>query len=173
MPCRLRTLSIFSTFDMLKLTISPQAKRAETDPRQGTPTRAHLQPPERGLLVRFGRFPLCRFAVVYRFDPCAVLAPCCFFSISCICRFSRACRQHVALTCVFCFCRDGHPKRWPLQFPLSMPTSVNIIRSAWDKQRTSNTDITLGLSVRLHPDAKVTNERQESLQRRCGCSLQV
>ena len=36
-PCRLRTLSIFSTFDnMLKLTVSPQAKRAETDPRQGT-----------------------------------------------------------------------------------------------------------------------------------------
>ena len=30
-------LCIFSTFDnMLKLTISPQAKRAETDPRQGT-----------------------------------------------------------------------------------------------------------------------------------------
>ena len=42
-PCRHRMLSIFSTFDMLKLTISPQAKRAETDPRQGTPTRAHLQ----------------------------------------------------------------------------------------------------------------------------------
>ena len=32
--------------DMLKLTISPQAKRAETDRRQGTPTRARLQPPE-------------------------------------------------------------------------------------------------------------------------------
>ena len=31
---------------MLKLTISPQAKRAETDPGQGTPTRAHLQPPD-------------------------------------------------------------------------------------------------------------------------------
>ena len=31
-PCRLRMLSIFSTFEnMLKLTISPQAKRAETD----------------------------------------------------------------------------------------------------------------------------------------------
>ena len=28
---------------MLKLT---QAKRAETDPRQGAPTRAHLQPPK-------------------------------------------------------------------------------------------------------------------------------
>ena len=39
--------SIVSTFDsMLKLTISPQSKRAETDPRQGIPTRAHLQPPE-------------------------------------------------------------------------------------------------------------------------------
>ena len=46
-PCRLRMLGIFRTVDnMLKLTISPQAKRAETDPRQGTPTRAHLQPPE-------------------------------------------------------------------------------------------------------------------------------
>ena len=41
-------LSILSTFDnMLKLTISPQARRAETDPRQCTPTRAHLQPLER------------------------------------------------------------------------------------------------------------------------------
>ena len=39
--------NMFSTFDnMLKPTISPQAKRAETDPRQGTPTRAHFQPPE-------------------------------------------------------------------------------------------------------------------------------
>ena len=47
-PCRLRMLSIFSTFDiMLKLTISPQAKRAESDPHQGTPTRAHLQLPDR------------------------------------------------------------------------------------------------------------------------------
>ena len=37
----------YSTVDnMLKLTISPQAKRAETDPCQGTPRRAHLQPPE-------------------------------------------------------------------------------------------------------------------------------
>ena len=46
-PCCLGMLSIFSTFDnILKLTISPQAKRAETDPRQGTPMRAHLQPPE-------------------------------------------------------------------------------------------------------------------------------
>ena len=46
-PCHLRMLSIFSTFDnMLKLTVSPQAKRAETDPGRGTPTRAHLQPPE-------------------------------------------------------------------------------------------------------------------------------
>ena len=32
---------------MLKLTISPQATRAENDPRQGTPTRAHFQLPER------------------------------------------------------------------------------------------------------------------------------
>ena len=32
----------FRHFDnMLKLTISPQTNRAETDPRQGTPTRAH------------------------------------------------------------------------------------------------------------------------------------
>ena len=46
-PFRLRTLSIFGTFNnMLKLPTSPQAKRAETDPRQGTPTRAHFQPPE-------------------------------------------------------------------------------------------------------------------------------
>ena len=46
-PCRLRMLSIFSTFDnMLKMTTSPQAKRAETDPRQGSPRRAHLQPPD-------------------------------------------------------------------------------------------------------------------------------
>ena len=46
-PCRLRMLRFVSTFDsMFKLTIPPQAKRAETDPRQGTPTRAHLQPPE-------------------------------------------------------------------------------------------------------------------------------
>ena len=28
------------------MTMSPQAKRAETDPRQGTPTRAPLQPPD-------------------------------------------------------------------------------------------------------------------------------
>ena len=47
-PCRLRMHSIFGTFDnMSKLSISPQAKRAETDPRQGTPTRAHMQPPRR------------------------------------------------------------------------------------------------------------------------------
>ena len=47
MPCCLRMPSIFSTFDnRLKLTISLQAKRAETEPRQGTPTRAHLQPPD-------------------------------------------------------------------------------------------------------------------------------
>ena len=46
-PCRLRMLSIFSTFDnKLKLTVSPQAERAETAPRQGTPTRAHVQPPD-------------------------------------------------------------------------------------------------------------------------------
>ena len=46
-PCRLRMLSIFGTLDnMSKLTVSPQAKRAETDLRQGTPTRAHLQPPD-------------------------------------------------------------------------------------------------------------------------------
>ena len=36
------TLSIFSTFDnMLKLTMSPQARRAETDPCQSTPTVGH------------------------------------------------------------------------------------------------------------------------------------
>ena len=46
-PRCLRTLSTFSTFDnMLKLTISLQAKRAEADPRQGTPPRAHLQAPD-------------------------------------------------------------------------------------------------------------------------------
>ena len=45
-PCRRRVLSIFGTFDdMLKLTRSPQARLAETDPHQGTPTRAGLQPP--------------------------------------------------------------------------------------------------------------------------------
>ena len=54
-PCRLRMLSILSTFDsMLKLTISSQAKRAETDPRQGTPTRAHnrlkVHAPLRGMV---------------------------------------------------------------------------------------------------------------------------
>ena len=39
MPCRLRVLGIFGTSDsVLKLTRSPQAKRAESDPRQGTPT---------------------------------------------------------------------------------------------------------------------------------------
>ena len=48
-PCRLKMLSIFSTFDnMLKLTISPQAKCAETDPRQGTPARARFEPPPDG-----------------------------------------------------------------------------------------------------------------------------
>ena len=76
-PHRRRMLSVFSTLDnMPRLTISPQAKLAETDtymyvcihiyiyiyihiiiynyiythvyihPRQGTPTRAHFQPPE-------------------------------------------------------------------------------------------------------------------------------
>ena len=46
-PCCLGTLSIFSAFDnILKLTIAPQAKSAETNPRQGTPMRAHLQLPE-------------------------------------------------------------------------------------------------------------------------------
>ena len=40
-------LSIFSTFENCeKLAISPQAKRAETDPCQGTPMGAHFQPPE-------------------------------------------------------------------------------------------------------------------------------
>ena len=35
-PCRLRRLGIFSTFDnMLKLTIAPQGKRAETEPPPG------------------------------------------------------------------------------------------------------------------------------------------
>ena len=62
-PCRLRMLSIFSTFDnMLKLTISPQARRAETDPHQGTPTRAHLQPPDsasRGVAKR------CKHVYIY------------------------------------------------------------------------------------------------------------
>ena len=47
-PCHLRMLSIFSTLTTWWnwLIISPQAKRAKTDPHQGTPTRAHLQPPE-------------------------------------------------------------------------------------------------------------------------------
>ena len=46
-PRRLRLLSIFGTFDnMLKLSISPQAKRAESDPRLDTPTVAHFQPTE-------------------------------------------------------------------------------------------------------------------------------
>ena len=40
-------LSLFSTFENVSnLTLSPQAKRAETDPGQGTPTRANFQPPE-------------------------------------------------------------------------------------------------------------------------------
>ena len=38
--------SIVSTFDNMKLTILPQAKRAETEPRQGTPTKEHLQTPD-------------------------------------------------------------------------------------------------------------------------------
>ena len=43
-PFRLRVLSMFSTFDsVLKLTISPHAEGAETDPCQGTPTMAHFQ----------------------------------------------------------------------------------------------------------------------------------
>ena len=36
--------------DMLKLTISPQAKRAETDPRHGTPMMAHFRLPEKEAL---------------------------------------------------------------------------------------------------------------------------
>ena len=74
-PCRLRMLSIFSTFDnMLKLTMSPQAKRAETDPRQGTPTRAHLQPPElwqspEGGLTRGGVVHVCFDVFVPYSDP--------------------------------------------------------------------------------------------------------
>ena len=46
-PCRLRMLSIFSTFDnMLKLIKSPQAMRAETDPCQGTPTMKNRANPD-------------------------------------------------------------------------------------------------------------------------------
>ena len=46
----------FSIFaHMLKLTISPQAKRAETNPRHGTPTMSHFQPPQCCPLLRGGR----------------------------------------------------------------------------------------------------------------------
>ena len=42
-PCRLRRLSLFSTFTNMLLTNKcPQANHAETDPRHGTPTRAHF-----------------------------------------------------------------------------------------------------------------------------------
>ena len=52
-PWHLRMLSLLSTCLSISLTDkSPRAKRAETDPRHGTPTMAHLQPPE----WRFGRF---------------------------------------------------------------------------------------------------------------------
>ena len=45
-PWCLRRLSPFSTFMNMFLTNkSPQAKHAETDPRHGTPTAAHFQPP--------------------------------------------------------------------------------------------------------------------------------
>ena len=61
-PCRLRMLSVFGMFDdMLRLTISPQATRAETDPRQGTPTRAHFQrPDQRGGIRKGGPRPRSR-----------------------------------------------------------------------------------------------------------------
>ena len=46
-PWCLRRLSIFSNcLNMLLTNKSPQAKHAETDPRHGTPTRAHFQLPE-------------------------------------------------------------------------------------------------------------------------------
>ena len=35
--------------DMLKQAISRKAMRAETDPRQGTPTSAHFEPPDRSM----------------------------------------------------------------------------------------------------------------------------
>ena len=56
-PCRLRMLSMFRTFDnMLKLTVSPQARRAGPDPRHGTPKMAPFQLPEiRGPHARAGR----------------------------------------------------------------------------------------------------------------------
>ena len=106
-PCRLRMLSIFRTFDnALKLTISPQAKRAETDPRQGTPTRAHLQPPEcrhthvtqiavgfhvsRHVLVRTRKYHACMHACMH--DACTYA------------------RRHVYTT--FCTVPCYIPSRW-------------------------------------------------------------
>ena len=65
-PCRLRMLCIFSNFDnMLKLTISSQAKRAETDPRQGTPTRAHHNRLKQGFHRRavFFKHTFCFFVL--------------------------------------------------------------------------------------------------------------
>ena len=46
-PWCLRSLSLSSMFLNMFLTkTSPQAKHAETDPRHGTPTMAHFQPPD-------------------------------------------------------------------------------------------------------------------------------
>ena len=44
--CRCALIGVPCFDNMLKMTTSPQAKRAETDPCQGTPARAHFQPPE-------------------------------------------------------------------------------------------------------------------------------
>ena len=47
-PWRLRRLGLFGTCSNVFLTNKPpQAKHAETDPRHGTPTMAHFQPPDR------------------------------------------------------------------------------------------------------------------------------
>lgn len=63
-PCRLNMLGIFGTFDnMLKMIVSPQAKRPETDPRQGTlkPVRRFLITPKLPGLIsnRLTPFKIC------------------------------------------------------------------------------------------------------------------
>ena len=44
---------------MFLTNISPRAKHAETDPRHGTPTMAHFQPPDSSLQTRVGHVETC------------------------------------------------------------------------------------------------------------------
>ena len=49
-----RWIFIFvNCLNMLLTSKSPQARHAETDPRHGTPTMAHFQPPATGTLYVF------------------------------------------------------------------------------------------------------------------------